>query len=96
MNNSYYVYIVSNTNNTVLYIWVTNNIIRRIYEHKNKLLDWFTKEYNLIKLVYYESYDDVDLAINREKQLKKWKREWKDNLIDKENINRKDLYDELL
>jgi putative endonuclease len=94
--NKYFVYIISNLNNTTLYTWVTNDIIRRIYEHKNKLVKWFSKEYNLTKLIYYEIYDDIKIAINREKQIKNWKREWKDILIDKVNINRNDLYDDLL
>jgi len=92
----YFVYIISNANNTTLYTWVTNDIIRRIYEHKNKLIDWFSNEYNLTKLVYYEIYDDIETAINREKKIKRWKREWKDELIDKTNINRNDLYYEIL
>lgn len=86
---------MSNSNNTTLYIWITNDLLRRVYEHKNKVFDGFTKNYNLQKLVYYESYTDIDEAIVREKQLKNWKREWKDNLINKTNINRNDLYDEL-
>jgi putative endonuclease len=94
--NSYFVYIISNSNNTVLYVWVTNDIIRRIYEHKNKLVEWFSNDYNLTKLVYYELYNDINTAIDREKKLKKWNRQWKDNLIDKVNINRIDLYDNLL
>ncbi|MFA5917400.1 MAG: GIY-YIG nuclease family protein [Candidatus Gracilibacteria bacterium] len=94
--NSYFVYIISNSNNTVLYVGVTNDIIRRIYEHKNKLVEGFSNDYNLTKLVYYELYNDINTAIDREKKLKKWNRQWKDNLIDKVNINRIDLYDNLL
>jgi putative endonuclease len=94
--NNYFVYIISNSSNTVLYIWVTSDIIKRIYEHKNKLIEWFSCEYNLNKLVYYEIYNDIKIAIDREKKLKKWNRKWKDNLIDKININRNDLYDDLL
>ncbi|MDD3303248.1 MAG: GIY-YIG nuclease family protein [Candidatus Gracilibacteria bacterium] len=92
----YFVYIISNSNNTTLYTGVTNDIVRRIYEHKNKLIDGFSKEYNITKLIYYEIYDDIETAINREKKIKKWKREWKDELIDKTNINRNDLYYEIL
>ena len=68
--NHYYVYIITNWNNKVLYIGVTNNIARRIYEHKNKLIDGFTKKYNVYKLVYLEEMNDVEAAISREKQLK--------------------------
>ena len=71
----YYVYILTNFNNKVLYIGVTNDLNRRIYEHKNKLIDGFTKKYNVNKLVYYEEYKDVNEAISREKQLKGWKRQ---------------------
>ena len=68
--NHYYVYIITNWNNKVLYIGVTNNIARRIYEHKNKLIDGFTKKYNVYKLVYLEGMNDVEAAISREKKLK--------------------------
>lgn len=94
--NSYYVYIISNIKNTVLYIWVTNNLIKRIYEHKNKIFEWFTKKYNVDKLVYYEVYNDVNVAIDREKKLKKWNRKWKDELIDTTNKDRIDLYDVII
>ncbi len=91
-----YIYIMTNKSKGTLYIGVTSNIIKRIYEHKNKLTDGFTKKYNLKKLVYYEIYDDIDEAIKREKQLKSWKREWKIELIEKINDNWNDLYDEIL
>ena len=94
--NNYFVYIISNSNNTVLYIWVTSDLVKRIWQHKNKEMPWFSKEYNLNKLVYYEMHNDISEAILREKQLKRWKREWKDNLIDKINVNRNDLYEGLL
>jgi len=89
----YYVYILTNLNNTTLYVWVTNDLKRRIYEHKLKLVDWFTKKYNLTKLVYFEEYNSVDDAIHREKQLKKWKRKWKEELIEKNNPWWKDIYE---
>lgn len=92
---NWYVYIITNKNNTVLYIWVTSNLPKRIYEHKNKIFDWFSKEFNLYKLVYYEWHDSMEAAIIREKQLKKWKREWKDKLINEKNIYRNDLSEEL-
>ena len=74
-----------------LYIGVTNDLVRRIYEHKNKMIDGFTKKYNLTKLVYYEATTDVRSAIEREKQLKNWHREWKMNLIIEFNPEWKDL-----
>jgi len=94
--NDYFVYIISNPNNSVLYIWVTSDLTKRIWEHKNKVTDWFSKKFNLTKLVYYELHNDINEAIKREKQLKKWKREYKDNLINEKNINRNDLYKEII
>lgn len=87
----YYVYILSNYTNTTLYIGVTNDLKRRIYEHKNKLLEGFSANYNLNKLVYYEETSDVKSAIQREKNLKKWNRDWKNELIKKMNPNFDDL-----
>lgn len=91
----YYIYIVSNKYNNVLYIEVTNDIVRRVYEHKNKLVDGFTSKYNVDKLVYYENTPDVNVAIAREKQLKNWRREKKDELINRLNPRWKDLYEEI-
>jgi putative endonuclease len=90
----YYVYILTNKSNNVLYIGVTNDLIRRIFEHKNKLVEGFTKKYNLRQLVYYEATNDIESAINREKQLKNWHRDWKINLIDQFNPEWKDLSDD--
>ncbi|MFC2133408.1 GIY-YIG nuclease family protein [Bacteroidota bacterium] len=90
----YYVYILSNNSKT-LYIGVTNDLKRRMYEHKNELIDGFTKKYNLTKLVYYESTTDVNSAIKREKQLKNWHRQWKINLIESFNKDWNDLSEEL-
>lgn len=87
----YYVYILSNWNNRVLYIGVTNNLERRLYEHKNKLVDGFTKNYNIDKLVYFEETDDVQSAIAREKQIKGWSRSKKDELIKSLNPTWEDL-----
>ena len=87
-----FVYIMSNTHNTVLYIGVTNNLERRIWEHRsgfNKRC--FTYTYNCHKLVNYEVFGDIKYAIQREKQLKKWKRKWKDELIEKNNRDWRDL-----
>ena len=89
----YYIYILTNKNNNVLYIGVTNNLQRRLYEHQNKLVDGFTKKYNVNKLVYYEVYGDIEEAIKREKVLKKWARVKKDNLITNFNKEWKDLTD---
>ena len=92
MDKNYYVYILTNKYNKVLYIGVTNNLIRRIYEHKEKLVDGFTKKYNLNKLVYYETFNDVNLAISREKKLKGFNRNKKVDLINTLNENWNDLY----
>jgi predicted GIY-YIG superfamily endonuclease len=92
---NFYVYILSNQRNTVLYIGVTNNLKRRTYEHKTKALKGFTSRYNIDKLVYYEHYTHIEEAIMREKRLKKWKREWKNELINKNNPEWKDLYGEI-
>ena len=87
----YYVYILSNWDDSVLYIGVTSNLPRRLYEHRNGLADGFTKKYNVHKLVYYEHTNDVYSAISREKQLKKWTRAKKHVLISKMNPEWKDL-----
>ncbi len=84
-NKMYYIYIITTKNNAMLYIGVTNDLQRRLYEHKNKLIDGFTKKYNISKLVYFEEYADIEEAIGREKQLKSWIRAKKDKLIEKEN-----------
>jgi len=87
----YYVYILTNKSNKVIYIGVTNDLDRRMVEHKNKLVEGFTKRYNLLKLVYYEMTEDVQSAIRREKQLKNWHRDWKINLINQFNPEWNDL-----
>jgi putative endonuclease len=79
-----------------LYIGITNDLARRVYEHKNKLIDGFTKKYNLTKLVYYELINNVEFAIKREKQLKNWHRQWKINLIESVNKAWKELYNEFI
>ena len=89
--NNYYVYIVSNKKNGTLYIGVTNNLMRRIYEHKNGIIEGFTKKYNLNKLIYFEQTNDINSAILREKRLKKWNRTWKIQLIETLNPEWKDL-----
>ena len=95
MGKQYYVYIMTNRNNTVLYTGVTNNLIRRIYEHKEKLVDGFAKKYNVTKLVYYEVLEDIENAIYREKQIKAGSRQKKIDLINRMNRGWRDLYDEL-
>jgi putative endonuclease len=87
----YYLYILSNRYNGTLYIGVTNDLERRMFEHKNKLIEGFTKQYGLDKLVYFETYQYVNDAIKREKNMKKWKRQWKITLIEKENPMWNDL-----
>ena len=93
---TYYVYILTNWNHKVMYIGVTNNLYKRIYQHKNKLIDGFTKKYNVTKLVYYESTEDVTSAITREKQLKGWVRKKKNDLVVTINPEWKDLSAELV
>lgn len=87
----YYIYILTNKTNRVLYIGVTNNLPRRLYEHQNKLIDGFTKRYNLNKLVYFEEYSEIEMAIAREKQLKGWVRRKKNDLIESVNPSWNDL-----
>jgi putative endonuclease len=94
-NYNYYVYIITNNTKTVLYIGVTNNLKRRIYEHKNKSVPGFTQKYNINKLIYFEHFDNINDAIVREKQLKKWNRKWKEELINKVNSDWEDLYEEI-
>ena len=90
-----YIYILTNKNNTVLYAGVTSNLSKRIYEHKNHLVDGFSKRYNLDKLVYYELFNDIALAIQREKQIKAGSRKKKEELINSVNSNWSDLANEL-
>jgi putative endonuclease len=90
------VYIISNDRNTTLYIGVTSNLIQRIYQHKNKLIEGFSAKYNLRKLVYFEQFSDMGNAILREKRLKKWNRDWKNQLINERNPFWYDLYPTLL
>ena len=87
----YFVYILTNWNNKVMYVGVTNNLERRLYEHKNKLADGFTKKYNINKLVYFDSTTDVKSAITREKQIKGWVRKRKNELVETLNPTWGDL-----
>ena len=92
---SYYIYILADKNNNKIYIGVTNNLLRRSHEHRHGLVEGYTKKHKIHKLVYHEQYYDVRLALGREKQLKKWKREWKNQLIEKQNPQWQDLWDEI-
>ena len=91
MSKTYYVYLITNWNNKILYTGVTSNLERRIYEHKNKLIKGFTHKYNVSKLVYFEQTTDIDSAITREKEIKKWRREKKNRLVESTNKNWEDL-----
>ena len=90
--NQYYVYILSSKRNGTLYIGVTSHLVKRIWEHKNKVIEGFTSRYGVDKLVYFEEYQEIKLAIQREKRLKEWPRKWKLNLIEQNNPNWLDLY----
>ena len=92
---SYYVYILASDRNGTLYIGVTNDLIRRIYQHKHESTDGFTKRYRIKTLVHFEIFDTAHNAISREKQLKNWHREWKLNLIEKSNPYWNDLYPQI-
>jgi putative endonuclease len=92
----YYIYILASRPGGTLYIGITNNLIKRIYEHKNNLVKGFSSKYGVHKLIYFEEYSDPQQAITREKQLKKWNRSWKSSLIRKVNPTWKDLYSEII
>ena len=92
----YYVYILASKRGGTLYIGVTSDLVKRIYDHKQKLVEGFTKKYHVDILVYYESTEDVHSAIQREKQIKKWNRDWKLRLVKKNNPNWEDLYFKLI
>jgi len=88
----YYVYILASAKYGTLYVGVTRDLVCRVYQHKKKLVDGFTKKYRVHHLVYYEIHDDIHEAILREKQIKKWNRNWKINLIERDNPHWSDLY----
>ncbi|WP_339864386.1 GIY-YIG nuclease family protein [Paremcibacter congregatus] len=90
-----YVYILSSKRNGTLYIGVTNNLVRRVYEHKNNLLPGFTQDYSVHHLVWYEQHKAMEEAIQREKQIKKWNRKWKLRLIEEFNADWHDLYQDI-
>jgi putative endonuclease len=95
MDKKYYVYILTNKRNNVLYTGVTNDLQRRVYEHREKLVPGFTKKYSVYKLVYYEETESIEAAINREKQIKGGSRQKKIDLIQRLNPQWRDLYDEI-
>ena len=89
---SYYVYLLASGRHGTLYLGVTNDLIRRVYQHKHKLLGGFTARYDVDRLVWFECYDDPVSAISREKEIKKWRRDWKIRLIEENNPDWRDLY----
>jgi len=94
---NYYLYILASQKNGTLYIGVTNNLLNRSFQHKTKFnKDSFTAKYGVSKLVYYEIHQYIQDAILREKQMKKWERKWKLNLIEKENPEWRDLFDDMV
>jgi putative endonuclease len=92
---NFYVYILSSKRNGTLYTGITSNLLKRVYEHKNELVKGFTKKYKVHNLVWYELHESAESAIMREKQIKKWKRDWKLKLIEKENSGWIDLYEKI-
>lgn len=96
MSKYYCVYIITNSRNTVLYTWVTGSLVARIYHHRHKSVSSFSSKYNLEKLIYYEIYEDISLAIKREKQIKAGSRKKKIDLINKFNQGWKDLYSSII
>jgi putative endonuclease len=92
----YYVYLLASRKDGTLYLGVTRDLVRRTYEHKHKLVPGFTSRYDINRLVWFEDYDDPRTAIEREKEIKKWRRRWKIELIEKENPGWRDLYTEIL
>ncbi len=96
MEKNYYVYILSSQKNSALYIGVTSDLIKRIWQHRQKLVKGFTEKYNINKLVYFEQFRDPENAIRREKRLKKYNRKWKIELIEKSNPDWKDLYEDII
>lgn len=96
VDKAYYVYILASKRNGTLYIGVTSDIVRRVGQHRERLIDGFTQRYDIKRLVWFETHEDVKAAITREKQLKKWNRSWKIKLIQAGNPDWRDLYDELI
>jgi len=92
----YYVYLLASGKHGTLYVGVTNDLVRRVYEHKTKAVPGFTSRYEVDRLVWFESYDDPSTAISREKELKKWRRDWKITLIEDANPDWTDLYSSIV
>ncbi len=92
----YYVYILASKRNGTLYIGVTNDLVKRVYQHREGITDGFTKKYNVHKLMYFEATNDIHAALYREKRLKAWKRAWKIRLIQESNPDWKDLYETII
>lgn len=92
---AYWVYLLASDKNGTLYIGVTNNLVKRVYEHKLKAAPGFTKRYGVDRLVWFECYDDIRIAIEREKEIKKWRRAWKIALIENQNSDWADLYESI-
>jgi putative endonuclease len=92
MGKQYFVYILASGKYSTLYTGVTADLVRRVYEHQQELLEGFTKQYNIHRLVYYEIHNDIQEAIKREKQIKRWNRDWKISLIEENNLDWMDLY----
>ncbi len=90
-----YVYILTSKPNGTLYIGVTSDLLRRIYQHRNNLVEGFTKKHGVKTLVYYETYDEISFAIQREKEMKGWNRAWKIKLIESDNPTWRDLFDDI-
>jgi putative endonuclease len=95
MSKNYYVYMLASTRRGTLYVGVTNNLVRRAYEHRTESLDGFTKRYGVKRLVWYEATSNIEPAIEHEKRLKRWRREWKFDLVEKDNPEWQDLYDDI-
>ena len=96
MTKQMYVYILATKKNGTLYIGVTNDLVRRVYQHRENLIDGFTKEYGVHRLVYFEIYDDPERAIQREKTMKRYVRQWKINLIEQDDPDWTDLYESIV
>ena len=93
---AYYVYMLASRKQGTLYIGVTNDLIRRVYEHREGAVESFTKRYRVDRLVYFETHESIEAAIVREKKLKHWKRDWKTDLIERDNPDWRDLYPDLI
>jgi putative endonuclease len=91
-----YIYLMASKKNGTLYLSVTNDLVHRVWQHKDNVHEGFTKRYGVHRLVWYKATTDIETAIRREKQMKKWRRQWKINLIEKDNPEWKDLYEEFV